>query len=279
VSDHEIAGGHIPPAPGTWPAVGTVVTVSSTRRDKDGEGPVLAINMHGVRIRRTEDSRDRFYPWGQIAFIEWFDEAPVAAEEKVTTAARTDALALWQFVPLGELDPATPVIEVPTWWAEEMKTAGFPVESYVKREAQHRDIIEGEAAWGEGGETLGDMLAASVVAVEDEEPGKELQDVIMRGLGEDENVPDDLLQTFLHPVDSAPEPTRKGRMLMSPEVRGWRVPAMLAACGNPTLALWAARVHTPGELGTLYALHEGNFAAFMRELCDGEARDPARGRG
>jgi hypothetical protein len=263
---HEIAGGTAPPR-STWPPVGAKVTVSSTRRDKDGEGPVLAIDAAGIRIRRDEDSRDRFYPWGQVAFVEWFEEeAAAAAEAAAPQDASTVALALWHREPVGELADAAPMVEVPDWWANEMRNAGFPMETFVKRAARYRDIIEGETAWDASGGALGAMLDD----IDEVEPGEAFQAVLTAGLGEDENVPDDIVESFLHAVDGPerPEPARKGRMLMEPEVRAWHAPKMLVACGNPPLALWAALSHSPAELGTLYALHEGNFAKFIRELVD-----------
>jgi hypothetical protein len=53
-----------------WPPVGTEVTVSSTRRDKDATGSVVACNDRGIRVR-LGTGRTRFYPWAQVAFVEW----------------------------------------------------------------------------------------------------------------------------------------------------------------------------------------------------------------
>jgi hypothetical protein len=59
------------PAVVSRPAPGTEVTVSSTRRDKDGVGRVVTCDDIGIRIRVDESARERFYPWGQVAFVEW----------------------------------------------------------------------------------------------------------------------------------------------------------------------------------------------------------------
>lgn len=55
----------------SWPPVGAEVLVSSTRRDKDGTGRAVAVGRRGIRIKLADKARTRFYPWDQVAFVEW----------------------------------------------------------------------------------------------------------------------------------------------------------------------------------------------------------------
>lgn len=63
------------------PPIGVEATVSSTRRDKDSTGHVLAVDDSGIRVHAETTGRMRFYPWGQVAFVEWEAER-VAAPAK-----------------------------------------------------------------------------------------------------------------------------------------------------------------------------------------------------
>lgn len=56
---------------GSVPESGMRVWVRSTRRDMSSDhAEVVNHNEIGVRVRLST-GRERFYPWGQIAFIEW----------------------------------------------------------------------------------------------------------------------------------------------------------------------------------------------------------------
>jgi hypothetical protein len=248
------------PPPAARPPIGMHVVVSSTRRDKDTEGKVVAHDDVGVRVRCSAEIGEvgvvRFYPWGQIAFLQWPEPAFEAAVEGVPAEGAEQDADFEVDVAVGLATPAQLRERLEAWrsvpgeecWDESfvrsLTTDGFPVESYVAREADTRDVVPAETGWSAGVASFGvDSFAAAIN--DDRAPGDD----------------------FLKSVDDRPG----GQMLLRPEVRGYRLPAAILACyPNVDLAMWAAINHTPGELSAMYSLHEGDFAAYLSKLRQGE---------
>lgn len=260
------------------PAIGTQITISSTRRDKDADGVVLAHDEVGIRIRCADEvgemAVERFYPWGQVAFTQWaaprIEVATPAEDELVETmtgeevvaelnaegeaALAAEAQATGADLAADVAAGLVPQIQVrqrlDAWrgqpgedcwdenFAQRLRDEGFPVEVFTRREAETREIIPAETSWDGG--ALGDAIAGGINVDDDRKPG----------------------DPFLKPV---------GQMLVRPAQMGYRVPEpILDLAPDHDLALWAAINHTPAELNTIYSLHEGHFSSYINKLRRGD---------
>ena len=73
-----------------------------------------------------------------------------------------------------------------------------------------------------------------------------------------------------HGVEFEPEPTEP-RYEQIPALYIYEAPQILLLLerwvgDDPTFAAWAAKTFSPGTLGTMYALHEGDWNKYMREM-------------
>jgi hypothetical protein len=257
------------------PPVGTHVNIVSAvdNRAFHADGKVVGTDGSGIAVRLPEAGVARFYPWQQVAYVQWTPPAEVMEQAAelggdfaVTEESQAAIIAVLAKIP-GITYPSEAADKIRAWdgyiiegdpqgtftsdeFVRELAKAGIPVRRYVARPAHKRPIIVGEAAWGGGEDGFGVDITGGGDGGADFGAGS--------------------LDTADYRQPDEREPDQVGEMVMSPAQHAYRLPPSLASCyPDHEVAIWAAASHAPEELEAIHKITDArDFGEYMRRIRD-----------